>query len=106
MKNGDTKPNGKREPTAPYYRHSFRGAKLDIYRILLVYGITHPAQQHAIKKLLRAGKGVKSLERDIQEVIDSLERWREMIQEDDAAQTGNLNIIRIERRTVKAGRRK
>ena len=42
-----------------YYRKEFKGVKLDPYRILRVYGINHPAQQHAIKKLLRAGGSVK-----------------------------------------------
>jgi len=72
------------EAIAPYYRHQFAGRKLDVYRVLLVFGITHPAQQHAIKKLLRAGRGHKPLEQDIQEVIDSLKRWQEMLKEDAA----------------------
>ena len=61
-----------------HYDFTYKGIKLDPYRILEVYGITHPAQQHAIKKLLRAGKSVKTLERDIGEVIESLTRWLEM----------------------------
>src|SRR5689334_22843142 len=65
-----------------YYRFSFNGVKLDPYRILQVYGITHPAQQHAIKKLLRAGGSVKSLVQDIDEVILSLNRWKEMLHEE------------------------
>ena len=65
-----------------HYDFTYKGIKLDPYRILEVYGITHPAQQHAIKKLLRAGKSVKTLERDIGEVIESLERWLTMMTED------------------------
>lgn len=65
-----------------HYRFSFRGVKLDPYRIFTVYRITHPAQQHAIKKLLRAGNSVKSLEQDIDEVIVTLNRRKEMIHED------------------------
>lgn len=65
-----------------HYRFSFNGVKLDPYRIFTVYQIGHPAQQHAIKKLLRAGKSVKSLEQDIDEVIVTLNRWKEMLQED------------------------
>lgn len=61
-----------------HYKYTFQGAKLDPYRILEVYGISHPAQQHAIKKLLRAGDSVKDLETDISEVIDTLTRWLEM----------------------------
>jgi uncharacterized protein YwgA len=64
------------------YAQTYRGIKLDPYRILEIYGITHPAQQHALKKLLRAGRSHKALHQDIDEVIDSLNRWKEMVQED------------------------
>ena len=67
-----------------HYRYSYRQIKLDPYRIIAVYGITHPAHQHALKKLLRAGKSVKSLRQDIREVQDALTRWLEMLDEDDA----------------------
>ena len=65
-----------------HYSITHKGLRLDPYRILLAWGITHPAQQHAVKKLLRAGRSVKALEDDIGEVIEALERWLEMIQED------------------------
>lgn len=61
-----------------HYDYTFRGNKLDPYRILLIYKITHPALQHAVKKLLRAGRSEKDIEQDIQEVIVSLERFLEM----------------------------
>ena len=66
-----------------HYKYSYKGIKLDPYRILSVYGITCPAMQHAIKKLLRAGNSVKDLEQDIQEVIDTLKRKLEMLKEDE-----------------------
>ena len=65
-----------------HYQYSYKGIKLDPYRILSVYGVTCPAMQHAIKKLLRAGNSVKDLEQDIQEVIDTLKRKLEMLKED------------------------
>jgi len=65
-----------------HYKYSYKGIKLDPYRILQVYRITCPAQQHAIKKLLRAGNSVKDLEQDIQEVIDTQQRKLEMLKED------------------------
>lgn len=67
-----------------HYRYSYRGIKLDPYRIIHTYRITHPAHQHALKKLLRAGKSVKSLRQDIKEVQDALTRWLEMLDEDEA----------------------
>jgi hypothetical protein len=69
-----------------HYRYNYRGVKLDPYRIISVYGITNPAHQHALKKLLRAGRSVKSERQDIREVIDSLSRWLEMIDEDALAE--------------------
>lgn len=66
-----------------YYRFSFRGVKLDPYRIMQVYGITNPAHQHALKKLLRAGNSVKTLTQDIDEVILALNRWKEMLNEEE-----------------------
>ena len=65
-----------------YYKYSYKGIKLDPYRILDIYKITCPAQQHAIKKLLRAGNSVKELKQDITEVIDTLKRKLEMLEED------------------------
>lgn len=70
--------------SSDHYQKTFNGLRLDPYRIIHVYGITHPAQQHAIKKLLRAGRSVKHLERDIDEVIMTLNRWKEMISEEKA----------------------
>ena len=65
-----------------HYQFTYKGIKLDPYRILKVYGISDPAQQHAIKKLLRAGESVKPLKEDIKEVIVSLTRWLEILEED------------------------
>ena len=67
-----------------HYDYSYRGIKIDPYRIFTTYGIAHPAQQHAIKKLLRAGQSVKTLRQDIDEAIVTLERWKAMLDEDDA----------------------
>ena len=65
-------------------RFMFGGVRMDPYRIFSVYGIAHPAQQHAIKKLLRAGQSIKTLDQDIDEAIDTLNRWKEMRAEDAA----------------------
>jgi hypothetical protein len=71
------------ETTPPRYKKTVCGVKVDPYRILALYEITHPAHQHALKKLLRNGKDPdQSLDEDIQEVIDSLRRWQEMRRED------------------------
>lgn len=52
---------------------------IDVYRVLDLWKVTHPALQHAIKKLLAAGqRGDKDEAKDVQEAIDSLERWKAM----------------------------
>lgn len=65
-----------------YYEFDYKGVRIDPYRILLQYKITHPAHQHALKKLLRAGRSIKSQVTAIDEVIASLQRWKQMIVED------------------------
>lgn len=65
-----------------HYRYAYKGIKLDPYRIFKTYGISDPAQQHIAKKALRAGQSGKSLEQDIEEIILSCQRWKEMLKED------------------------
>ena len=65
-----------------HYAYDYKGIRLDPYRILSVYNVTDPAIQHAIKKLLRCGDSVKSVEQDIAEVIDTLRRKQQMMEED------------------------
>jgi len=65
-----------------HYNFTYKNIKVDPYRIFEIYGITNAAQQHAIKKLLRAGKSVKTLEQDIHEVKVTLTRWQDMLEED------------------------
>jgi hypothetical protein len=72
------------EKLGAHYDYTYKGIKLDPYRIFKVYGITDPAQQHAAKKILRAGQSIKNLKRDIREVIATCERWLEMLEEEAA----------------------
>lgn len=56
---------------------------IDVYRVLDLYGVTHPALQHAAKKILCAGqRGAKDRERDLREAVDSVNRALQMIAED------------------------
>lgn len=84
----DTTTNCPAAPAADlgaHYRYQYRGIKLDPYRVMRLYEITDPAHQHAVKKLLRAGRGkAKGLRQDIVEVVMTLERWLEMIDEDES----------------------
>jgi hypothetical protein len=65
------------------YKKAFPYDTIDIYRVLQVYEVTDPCIQHAIKKLLCAGKrGYKEVEKDVEEAIQSLQRWEEMRREE------------------------
>ena len=57
---------------------------IDVYRVLVLFGVTNPCLQHAIKKLLCAGnRGVKDERRDVEEAVSSLVRYLEMQTEDE-----------------------
>jgi hypothetical protein len=71
----------------PHYHKDVRGLDtIDVYRVLYLFNVTDPCIQHAVKKLLVAGgRGAgKDINKDIQEAIDSLNRWQEMRREDVA----------------------
>ena len=67
-----------------YHKDVSRLQMIDVYRVLALYAVTDPCIQHAVKKLLVAGgRGAgKDISQDIQEAIDSLERWKDMREED------------------------
>ena len=61
---------------------------VDVYRVLVLFDVSDPCLQHAIKKLLVAGgRGSKDAGKDVAEAIDSLIRWQEMRKEEAAANT-------------------
>lgn len=69
---------------------------VDVYRVLDLFGITDQAIGHALKKLLVAGgRGAgKSIEKDIQEAIDTLTRFLEMRREDQLANEHYLSLLK------------
>jgi hypothetical protein len=75
--------------SAPKHNHYFKDVShlntVDVYRILKIFNVTDPCIQHAIKKLLVAGgRGAgKDINKDIQEAIDSLVRYQEIVKEDN-----------------------
>lgn len=66
-----------------YFKDVSSLKSVDVYRVLDLFGVTHPCAQHAIKKLLMAGQrgGGKDLERDVREAGDTINRWLQMIAE-------------------------
>lgn len=67
-----------------HYRKSVAHLQtIDVYRVLDLFGVTNPAVQHSIKKLLCAGqRGGKDMERDLREAHDSIGRALQMLAED------------------------
>ena len=70
-----------------YFKPVIGLSHIDVYRVLELYNVTDPCIQHAVKKLLVAGgRGAgKDIGQDIQEAIDTLERWMAMREEDQNA---------------------
>lgn len=63
------------------YKKNFKGVDIDVYDLLVLYEVSNPAIQHALKKLLMAGKrGHKDKIQDLKEAIESIERGIEMEQ--------------------------
>ncbi len=61
------------------YHRVIKGVQIDVYDVLKAYGVTCPALQHGIKKLLLPGeRHAKTWEQDINEAIASLERAKEL----------------------------
>ncbi len=73
-----------------YFKSVAHLTHIDVYRVLALFEVTDPSIQHAVKKLLCAGKrGQKDVGRDYQEAIDSINRALQMIAEDAARTTDN-----------------
>lgn len=72
------------KPIHSHYHKDVSALKtIDVYRVLKLFEVSDPCLQHAAKKVLCAGsRGHKDLYRDVQDAIDSLERWKEMHAED------------------------
>ncbi|HDR9165930.1 TPA: hypothetical protein QDB28_006411 [Burkholderia vietnamiensis] len=78
-----------REEPKRKHGHYFRPCPyeaIDVYRVLELFNVGDPCLQHAVKKLLVAGgRGAKDTGKDVQEAIDTLERWKEMRAEEAQA---------------------
>lgn len=77
-------------PAAVKHSHYFKPCpfdSVDVYRVLSLFNVTDPCLQHAVKKLLVAGGrgGGKPIDKDVQEAIDTLQRWQGMRAEEVAS---------------------
>ena len=70
---------GSPEADNKYLREVKPGIFIDVYDVLMAWNVTNPALQHLIKKALQAGeRGHKSREQDLQDIIDSAIRAKEL----------------------------
>ena len=61
------------------YQRQVPSTTIDIYDVLKAWGVTCPATQHAIKKLLQPGeRGHKDKLTDLREALSSVERAIQM----------------------------
>lgn len=59
--------------------------KIDVYRVIDLFKVTDPCLQHIVKKALVAGgRGHKDIGKDMQDIIDTAERWKQMRAEEKA----------------------
>ena len=69
------------------HSHYFRPCpfdEIDVYRVCDLFDVRDPCLMHALKKILLPGcRGSKSVRQDVQEAIDTLERWKQMRKEED-----------------------
>lgn len=62
------------QPISKYHR-IIKGKLIDVYDVLASWGVTCPATQHAIKKLLMPGnRGHKTRLQDLHEARDAIDR--------------------------------
>ena len=65
--------------TPSKYTKTIHGVSVDVYDVLQAWGVSNPALQHLIKKALQCGKrGHKDNEQDLQDIIDSAIRAKEL----------------------------
>lgn len=64
--------------------------RVDVYRVLDAFGVSDPATQHAIKKMLCMGlRGHKDYLTDLNDAIESLQKARELYGQKVIYESGN-----------------
>ena len=65
--------------TPSKYTKTIRGVSVDVYDVLQAWSVSNPALQHLIKKALQCGqRGHKDNAQDLQDIIDSANRAKEL----------------------------
>ena len=80
VKCGELKIDGKmHDATINKYSRDCKGVQVDVYDVLQAFNVTNPALQHLIKKALCVGiRGHKTKQQDLQDIIDSAIRAKEL----------------------------
>ena len=61
------------------YNRECKGVTIDVYDVLKAFDVVNPALQHLIKKALCVGiRGHKNREQDLQDILDSAVRAKEL----------------------------
>lgn len=67
------------DATINKYIRDCKGVQVDVYDVLQAFDVTNPALQHLIKKALCVGiRGHKTKQQDLQDIIDSAIRAKEL----------------------------
>lgn len=68
--------------TLSKYTKQIHGVSVDVYDVLMAWEVVNPALQHLIKKSLQCGqRGHKDKQQDLQDIIDSAIRAKELEQD-------------------------
>lgn len=69
----------RQQATTSKYTRDCKGVQVDVYDVLQAFDVTNPALQHLIKKALCVGiRGHKTKQQDLQDIIDSAIRAKEL----------------------------
>ena len=61
------------------YTRTIKGVEVDVYDVIKAWEVKNPALQHLIKKALQPGaRGHKTLEQDLDDIIASAKRAKEL----------------------------
>lgn len=82
----DKKPNDKYKKRLP--KRVLTDGVMDVYDVLVAFGVTCPARQNAVKKLLCSGqRGYKDSLTDLREAAVNIERAIQIVRDTDDSQT-------------------
>lgn len=68
-----------KQKRSKYHREIKPGVWVDVYDVIVAWAVSNPALQHLLKKALQPGeRGHKTIEKDMQDIIDSAVRAQQI----------------------------